>query len=165
VTGHGPLERLKALRWATGTTEVEALTGGRTIALGWATVELDRAALEVGEALHVSPETFVESAGSIVLGASSRVVADVLPGEVAVVLLEPITEGRLASTLARLDEGPAAIWLTVEDLALSVAALQERGGDVSSVRPGPFGGECLVLDGPIHGPFRLLVERPGTIHA
>ena len=164
MIGDGPLERLSALHAAAGTTQVEALTGGRTSALGWATVELDRAATELGHALRVPPEAFVEATGTLVLGARCRVAGGILPEGISLVLLEPITEGRLASTLARHDEGPAAVWLAVDDLARAVAALQERGGHASLARTGPFGDECLVLDGPIHGPHRLLVDWPGTIH-
>ena len=32
-------------------------------------------------------------------------------------------------------------------------------------RLGPLGVERLILGGPIHGPHRLLVGLPGTIHA
>jgi hypothetical protein len=163
VIGQGPLERLSDLQVAAGTTEVEGLTGGHASALGWATVELDRAAFELGQALLIPPEAFVEAPGSFVLGARCRVAVATLPGGISLVLLEPITEGRLASTLARHDEGPAVVWLAVEDLAGAVAVVQTRAGHTSLARPGPFGDECLVLDGPIHGPHRLLVERPGTI--
>jgi len=165
VISNGPLERLLGLRVAAGTTEVETLSGGRTSAVGWATVELDRAAAELGRALRVPPEAFVEAPGTPVLGARCRVATGLLPDGISVVLLEPITEGRLASTLARLDEGPAAVWLAVDDLAGALAVVQGRGGHASLARPGPFGDECLVLDGPIHGPYRLLIERPGTIRS
>lgn len=164
MTEGGPLERLAALRAALATTQVEDLTGGRVSALGWATVELDRATAELGDGLGVPSEGFVEVADAVLLGARCRVASSVLPNEVSIVALEPITEGRLAATLARLGEGPAVVWLAVDDLVGAVAAVQESGGHTSLARTGPFGQECLVLDGPIHGPHRLLVEWPGTIH-
>lgn len=165
MTDDGPLERLSALLAATDTLEFAALTRGRASALGWATVELDRAAAELGQALCVPPGAFVGAAGTLILGAQCRVAAGILPDGISLVLLEPITEGRLASTLARRDEGPAVVWLAVDDLARAVAAVKERGGHTSLARPGPLGDECLILGGPIHGPHLLLVGRPGTIRA
>lgn len=165
MTADGPLRRLLGLRAAAGTTDLEAQTSGRANALGWATVELDRAALELGHALGIPPEAFVVSTETLALGARCRLATGVLPDELSLVLLEPVTEGRLASTLARRDEGPAAVWLVVDDLPIAIAALQERGGNASHARSGPFGDECLVLDRPRHGPHLLLVERPGTIRS
>ena len=158
-----PLERLSALIGSETILRTQDLTHGRTIAVGWATVELDRATAELSAALRGSSDPFAEAAGTPALGARCRVAAGVLPGAVSLVLLEPDTEGRLAATLARLGEGPAAIWLEVETLAAAIAAVRASGSTTSPARAGPFGAERLLLDGPIHGPHRLLVERPGTI--
>ena len=159
----GPLERLSALLHSETTAQTRELTHGRAIAVGWATVELDRAASELGAALGVSSDPFVEATGTLVLGGRCRVATDVLPAMTSLVLLEPDTEGRLAATLARHGEGPAAIWFEVENLADAIGAVRASGIAASRAQAGPFGPEQLLLDGPIHGPHRLLVERPGTI--
>jgi len=163
VSGDGALVRLSALLEAASVTEVQALVGARTVAVGWATVELDRAVVELGDALRVPPASFAVAGASHSLGASCLVAAGVLPGGVALVVLEPNTEGRLAATLARNDEGPAAAWLAVERLADAVTPLRGVGTSLAAAEAGPFGPECLILDGAIRGPYRLLIERPGTI--
>jgi hypothetical protein len=145
--------------------QTEALTRGRVTAVGWATVELDRAVLELGAALRIPAGRFAEAPDSPSLGARCLVVADALPGGVSLAVLEPKTEGRLAATLARHDEGPVAVWLAVEDLANVVAILRRARTHLSQPQAGPFGSERLMLDGPVHGPHRLLIQRPGTIPA
>jgi hypothetical protein len=120
-------------------------------AVGWATVELDRAALELMAMLEVGT-TFEPASGSQALGARCRVGrARQGMGEAPlVVLLEPSTEGRLAGLLARRGEGWCARW----DLAPTL--------DVSGWRPGPLGPEQLRSESAADGSFRLLV-RPATI--
>jgi hypothetical protein len=166
VTTTGQLDRLLALLAAEADGPTARATAGRPIALGWATVELDRAAFELGAELGVPAERFRGAVESSALGARCRVAGDALSSGVSVVLLEPATEGRLAATLARSGEGPAATWLAVGDLPAVIAALRLTGVEASMERAGPFGAERLVLDGPIHGPHRLLVQLPtGTINA
>lgn len=55
MTGAAVLDRLGS--WLASATDELALRaiGGRPAALGWATVELERAALELGAALDVPP--------------------------------------------------------------------------------------------------------------
>jgi hypothetical protein len=84
---------------------------------------------------------------------------------VAIVLLEPSTEGRLAASLARYGEGPMAVWLEVARLRDAEAMLRRGAVAISAPDHGPLGLERLLLDGPIHGPHRLLVELAGTIRA
>jgi hypothetical protein len=131
--------------------------GSAPFAVGWATVELDRAASELASELGLLPSAFVPADESETLGASCRVADAVLPGGPALAILEPSTEGRLAATLARLGEGPAAVWFHADE---------EIVAGTSATRPGPFGPERLLLGGPVHGPHRLLVAtEPGTIRA
>jgi hypothetical protein len=120
------------------------------MAVGWATVELERAAGELSGLL--APGSAFEAApASDVLGARCRVGRAADRPELRIVLLEPSTEGRLAATLARTGEGWAATWtLDPGDDA--------RPRHVSGARPGPVGNERLVLGGPLTGPHRLLVE-------
>lgn len=158
-------DRLAAFLADTNRDPVLVATGGRPVGLGWATVELDRAAGELGAAFGLPAERFVPAATSTTLGAYARIAAGALSGGLAIVLLEPSTEGRLAASLARHGEGPLAIWLAVDDFPAPVDAVSASGVTVSSEHAGPFGAERLLLDGPIHGPHRLIVEPPGTINA
>ena len=129
--------------------EVDA--GVAVVGLGWATVDLHRAAAELTAAF---PEAgpFAPGPEERLLGANAWIGR---PAPTAVVLLEPNTEGRLAATLARQGEGPAVLWV--------------RGridGPLSAPRDGPFGRERLVLGGRLGGQHLLVVEgSAGTIDA
>ncbi len=71
-------------------------------ALGWATVDAERLAAQLGKPLVGEPQP------DPALGATGyRVASASLP----LVLLEPATEGRIAAALARLGEGPVALYL------------------------------------------------------
>jgi hypothetical protein len=163
MSANPPLDRLSPLVAAQADTAVVRTTAGRPIAVGWATVELDRAAIELGTELGIPAERFLDAPETATLGARCRMAHGALPDGTSLVLLEPATEGRLAHRLARSGEGPAAVWLAVADLNSAVAALRRAGIETSVERVGPFGAERLALDGPIHGPYRLLVELAGTI--
>ena len=119
------------------------------IALGWATVDTERGTAELAEYGPFEP-----AADESILGARS-VVGPPGPGDFRVAIVEPNTEGRLAATLARHDEGPAVLWVAGTpgaDLLLSTAA------------HGPFGSERLVLGGRLGGRHLIVVEAPaGTI--
>jgi hypothetical protein len=164
----GPVERLLAVLADAPSTVTAAaqedagaqrdagVLGIRPIAVGWATVELDRAADELAADLAIEPDAFVPAADSVALGARTRIARAVLPGGISIAILEPSTEGRLVAILVRHDEGPAAIWFEA-DVATARHAPAGRvvqGG-------GPFGPERLLATGP---PDRFLVDRgPGTI--
>ena len=147
-------ERIRAVLTAAAAGPFARLAGVRPIAIGWATVELERAERELSAALALSVGDFSPAASSISLGARCRIASGVLGDALALVLLEPETEGRLAATLARLGEGPAVVWLGVEG---SAATPRSSGVTASAVRHGPLGPERLVLGGPVHGPHQLLV--------
>lgn len=116
----------------------------RVVGIGWATVELDRAAREFGV-----DGGFRVVADSVLLGGACRLRTRG-PSVPALLLLEPVTEGRLAASLARRGEGWAAVWLA--DLAAGPRTA------LSAPRPGPLGIERLRLDGPRDGPHRLYLE-------
>lgn len=133
------------------------------LALGWATVDLDRMARVFAEAYPGSVTSTRDLAQDELLGAYCRLVLPGVAGVPALVLIEPSTEGRLAATLARHGEGPMAIWL--EDQSYT-PDLPDPPSDPrrSIAMAGPFGTEALLLGGPIHGPHRLVVlAGPGTI--
>ena len=122
-----------------------------TVGVGWATVELDRAAGELGG--HLAPgAAFVGGPPSVILGARTRLARMRVPDgrDIWLVLMEPDTEGRLAATLAHAGEGWAATW--------TLAGTGTATARVSAARPGPLGVERLILGGPIAGPHRLLVQ-------
>ena len=162
----GPAARLigRALLDAAGGLAAGA---SRPIAVGWATVELDRAASELTHELGLPPDAFVPAADCGALGARCRVAVGAWAPGTAIAILEPATEGRLAEFLARYGEGPVAIW--------SSAAPPTSGSesDPGSARPaavvradgtGPFGRERLVPSGPVDRIHRFLVAtEPGTI--
>ena len=115
---------------------------------GWATVELERAAVEHARDL-VAGTSFEPARRSEVLGARC------LRGRAAdgsgwVVLLEPDSEGLISGYLARHGEGWAATW-TVTPAA-------------PGMQPGPLGDEAADRAGGTSrwGPFRLRVV-PATI--
>jgi hypothetical protein len=114
-------------------------------AVGWGTVELDRAARELGGDWAAAP-------ADRLLGASVRRSVNRRP---EILLLEPDTEGRLAGALARYGEGPVALYLRVPDLDQIANGLATRPGH------GPLGRQRLFLDGPPAGPFVLLVGGQG----
>ena len=156
MPGHVPLvttpSRIDLIEDVLATAEAE-----RPVALGWATVELDRAALELAAELRIGVAAFLPAADSVVLGARCRIAYGVLTGGRPLVLLEPATEGLLAVALARRGEGPAATW----DRAADATTTPGTG----TAQPGPFGLERLAPGGPAHGPYRLLIDDgPGTIH-
>jgi hypothetical protein len=120
------------------------------LARGWATVELDRAAIELADRL-VPGTTFRPAPACVHLGAFCRIgrLAAGEAGEAWLILLEPSTEGRLAVTLARHGEGWCATWLDADPGAVPTR---------SAPRDGPLGPERLLLDGPPSGPHRLVLE-------
>ena len=117
----------------------------RLVAVGWATVDVERVA-------GASGERTTELARDRLLGARA-----VLLGEGPVLLLEPDTEARIAATLARHGEGPAAIYLA--DLPTTVDGRTVPGA--SSVTPGPFGRAVLLVPALLHGPHLIACDgRP-----
>ena len=108
------------------------------MAIGWATVDAERAAAEQSgiEFLPTEPE---EAMGARAwLGRT---------GAVDIVLLEPSTEGRLAAALARRGEGLAVLYLAVD--AVEGATRMTALG-----RPGR-----LLPHGTPWGPFVIVVAR------
>lgn len=125
------------------------MTSAAIVAVGWATVESDRAAREFAPLL-LPGTAFTGATPSEHLGAWCRI-GRVRPGAAEadiVILLEPFTEGRLTATLARHDEGWRATWVAADESAEPALSVE---------RPGPLGLERIVLGGPVSGPHRLVV--------
>jgi hypothetical protein len=147
--------------------ETSSATGGAAlVAIGWATVDLDRAAAEAGASAGGAAVTGTPSAaavavdapGDVSLGAVARVVR-AGSGAPAVVLLEPSTEGRIAATLARVGEGPAALYVhpRAPTLAVEAARLRRAGVAVGSVVDGPLGPQLHVPGARPWGPHVIMV--------
>jgi hypothetical protein len=127
-----------------------------TIGVGWATVELARAAVEL---VGNDPGAVGPAEPDVLLGASAWTWRPASPAPI-LVLLEPNTEGRLAAALARRGEGPAALYLApLDGLAAGVATLAASGVRCRPGR-GPFGEAALVLGRPVAGPQLILVGVP-----
>ncbi len=125
----------------------------RKTIVGWATVELDRAEVEVASALVTLGEPRIEpAADERLLGARCRLLRF---GEHRdMLLLEPSTEGRLAAALARYGEGSVVLYLLAHIGAVERA--RRAGFTLSGEGRGPFGSERLVIAGPRYGPFLVL---------
>jgi hypothetical protein len=141
------------------------LMGLRQAGIGWATVELERAAGELAEAFRragLPDPRWSPGARDELLGASTWVSREWRdPGPItrsdtpkAVVLLEPDTEGRLAATLARFGEGVGVTYLAPrpDGPASDPARLGRRAA-------GPLGHGRLVLSRPPWGPNIVVLDR------
>jgi hypothetical protein len=156
-------------------------------ALGWATVELDRAEAELDPWLG-PPAGGPRERLDPQLGARVRLRAGAgLPGTWTA-LAEPSTEGRTAASLARDGEGPFALYLRP---AAGIDAWRARArrdagagrrpgagsgagpGGVATLAEGPFGRQALLRGG-LTGPHVLVTEgrdpgdagtTPGTMPA
>jgi hypothetical protein len=128
---------------STGTARI------RLLGIGWATVELERSEASVGTSLRMPIGPFSPAPDDAWLGARARR-AD-RPDGVAIVLLEPTTEGRLAAALARSGEGPIAIYLGLP------------GPAAGSTRSGPLGSAAIVHAERPWGPYVLAVAAAATI--
>lgn len=122
----------------------------------WATVELDRAesAIRADAPRHARVNS-QPVADDDILGARCRLVHR--ERGTPLLLLEPSTEGRLAASLARLGEGPVALYASLP--AGSVEVLRAAGVPLSAEAGGPLGRQRLVVGGPRWGPHLLVVEE------
>jgi hypothetical protein len=139
---------------------------GDLAALGWATVDSDRATAATQPDADFSFTTLPDDEQ---LGARVRGSLDPRP---AILVLEPATEGRLAASLVRGGEGPAAIYLVaggggLERLATGWAAREVAAGagvdaGTAAIRPGPLGPALLLPGGAAWGPHLLVVAAAAT---
>jgi hypothetical protein len=123
------------------------LTELSIVGIGWATVELDRAANELS-----GVGTFEVVARDAALGAAARRARKHDRTRPALILLEPDTEGLLAAALARFGEGVRVIYLGPLDRA-DVDDTPRLGPP----RPGPLGPVRIVIGRPPWGPHTLVM--------
>ena len=112
------------------------------LGLGWATVDAERALPAVANAVGLPPAAFRRASDDESLGASALVGR---LGALAIAILEPTTEGRVAAALARSGEGPCAIYVATASSAAS--------------QPGPLGPAILAMADRRWGPFVVAVRR------
>ena len=108
-------------------------------AVGWATVDAERLAADWGRRI-------VDAGEDGLLGARGWLVDGSSP---PVVLLEPVTEGRLAAALARHGEGPIALYTSAPPDGDDILASTPFGRGRFAAPPGRW------------GPFLILVRSPG----
>jgi hypothetical protein len=129
-------------------------------AIGWVTVELERAADELAGLFRDAglPEpTWSPGTRDELLGATAWVgtpprSADRSGEYPLLVVLEPDTEGRVAATLTRSAEGVGAVYVS-----------RARGASIDPSRlgrpsPGPLGAARLVLARPTWGPHVVVLD-------
>lgn len=144
-----------------------ALTGlaVRVVAVGWATVDLERASAQLG-GQNLAGSGTGGSAGVVarprdeLLGADARQVGPPAGG-VSLILLEPFTEGRLAGSLARRGEGPVALYVAPDDGDLTAAVDRLAAAGIRT-RLGScaLGPGAVLLGRSAAGPQVLLVAVP-----
>jgi len=153
----------------------ESLADHRIVGIGWATVDLERAAAQLDPALALPADGWTPATRDQLLGATALLGPwlALTPGPALgpdgrgprLVLLEPDTEGRLAASLARHGEGVAVVYVTNSSDERGALVPTHAGGSPgtparSSVAPGPLGRGRLLLGGPISGPHVVVLEAP-----
>jgi ribosomal protein S18 acetylase RimI-like enzyme len=140
-------------------------TNALVVGIGWATVDLERAALELAEAAGLDPSGVRLAPDEGSLGAFARRL-DLADG--AVLLLEPRTEGRLAAALARHGEGPVAAYLMAGDAGSRSSGTREaeptaagRSGLLEALPDALSGVSRLARPARASGPF-VLYHQPMT---
>jgi len=135
----------------------------RLVALGIATVDADRYALERGWSVAQAGRDPALGAVAAVVGPKASDVADpASPSPVLTILLEPDTEGRIAASLARSGEGLAALFLApLDSIAEAHSAAVVRGVVFTVLSTGLLGRQLTVAGGPAWGPHIVIVERDG----
>jgi hypothetical protein len=129
------IEAAQAVRAAAAEREPD-VAGLRLAAIGWSTVDHERAEREL-DSLFASEAEWAELRRDPVLGSRAWLRGGSAAADgPALVVLEPDTEGRLAASLARFGEGVAVIYL----------------GD------GPPAPGTLVRGGPRWGPHAIVLD-------
>jgi hypothetical protein len=143
------------------------LPGLPIVGIGWATVELERAAEDLDAAFvraGMPKPAWSPGPRDDLLGASAWVSHEWWPTwgpdePPSIVLLEPDTEGRVAATLARFGEGVGAVYVAPRPDDEASRADPARLGRPAA---GPLGAGRLVLARPAWGPNVIVLDRRGT---
>jgi hypothetical protein len=127
---------------------------------GWATVDTDRAERDLVRSFgRLSQAWSRDLADDTLLGARCRLIES-RPGLLEILLLEPVTEGRIAASLARYDEGVVVVYVLVPAARLMevLRDLRASGLVLSGEGAGPFGPEWLVAGSPRWGAHLCIAE-------
>jgi hypothetical protein len=117
-----------------GAAGAATLSAARMSGIAWATVDADRAFLELDGALGVAT-SWVPQERDGLLGASVwRRNPSPDGGGSALFVVEPDTEGRLAANLARFGEGVAAVYVAGRGEADRIVPVSARWGPYVIVR-------------------------------
>ena len=143
------------------------LLGLPIVGIGWATVELERAAEDLTAAFVRAgmPEpAWAPVSRDELLGANAWVSHEWWPTwgpnePPSIVLLEPDTEGRLAATLARFGESVGAAYVAPHPDGQRIEIDPVRLGRPAA---GPLGSGRLVLARPTWGPNVVVLDRRRT---
>ena len=131
--------------------ESPALEGATLVAIGWATVEIERAEMQL-EAAIGDGGSWAEAPRDALLGARAAVYRSIAAASPLLVALEADTEGRLAASLARHGEGVAAAYVTVRPgTALAAGAFGIPAG-------GPLGRGRRLARGGIGEPSIIVLD-------
>jgi hypothetical protein len=136
---------------AGATLENSALEGATLVAIGWATVEIERAEQEL-EAAIGNGGSWAEAPRDALLGARAAVYRSIAAASLLVVVLEADTEGRLAASLARHGEGIAATYVTVRPGTVLAA------GAFGIPAAGPLGRGRRLARGGIGEPSIIVLD-------
>jgi GNAT superfamily N-acetyltransferase len=122
------------------------------VAIGWATVDLDRAAADLAVEAGIDDSLVQQAPDDEALGAVARRL-DLVDGPL--LILEPRTEGHLAAALARHGEGPCAVYLAASGRPASPQSTPRKAAQLAAT-PDPLGGQSrLVRPAEPWGPFVL----------
>ena len=163
------IEAAEAIR-ARAVARAPWLAGARLAGIGWATVELERAARELdpGGAWAPTPRDALLGAscwrhvdGNVDLAGAMAGAAHGNTGEMAgeppaLLLLEPDTEGPLAASLARFGEGVAAIYLGLGNPPADLDASDSIG--LRAIADGPLGRGSVLPTGSAWGPHVVVLD-------
>lgn len=111
-------------------------------AIGIASVDAERTTAELRRALELGPGAVANPVHDPRLGGRGALLAG--PEGVALVVLEPDTEGLLAAFLARRGEGPCAAWLTGIGMDTDGSALMTALGPARVLYAGDRWGPFLL---------------------
>ena len=128
-----------------------ALEGATLVAIGWATVEIERAKREL-EAAIGDGGSWSEAPRDALLGARAAMYRSSAAERTLVVVLEPDTEGRLAASLARHGEGVGAAYVTVQQGVVLAA------GAFGIPAAGPLGRGRRLTRGGVGEPSIIVLD-------
>jgi hypothetical protein len=131
---------------------------------GWATVDTDRTERDLSASFGSSaPVRSRDLPDDTQLGARCRLMTSAL-GLLDVLLLEPVTEGRIAASLARFGEGVVAVYVVLPAARFRAVLRDLRGAGLvlSGEGHGPFGRQHLVAGGPPWGAHLCVAQSTGA---